>query len=104
LTGRSFSASPARDFAAGVLKTLLVAVVLPLVEGRQAGWPAWSWAMLGAAVPLAVHQRRKAARGGTPLLNPQIFASWPLRAGLFTQTVFWCQQAAGYLVLGLYLQ
>jgi Na+/melibiose symporter-like transporter len=39
-----------------------------------------------------------------PLLNPRIFASWPLRAGLLTQTVFWCQQAASYLVLGLYLQ
>ena len=25
-------------------------------------------------------------------------------AGLITQTVFWCQQAAGYLVIGLYLQ
>jgi MFS family permease len=86
----------------------LIALVLPLVEGRQAGWPAWSWAALGAAVPLAVifaaHQRRKAARGGAPLLNPRIFASRPLRAGLLTQTAFWCQQAAGYLVLGLYLQ
>ena len=91
-----------------LITACLIAVVLPLVEGRQAGWPAWSWAMLGAAVPLAiafgVHQRRKADRGGVPLLNPRIFASWPLRAGLLTQTVFWCQQAAGYLVLGLYLQ
>jgi EmrB/QacA subfamily drug resistance transporter len=91
-----------------LITACLVAVVLPLVEGRQAGWPAWSWAMLGAALPLAVafgvHQRRKADRGGMPLLNPRIFASWPLRAGLLTQTVFWCQQAAGYLVLGLYLQ
>ena len=91
-----------------LITACLVAVVLPLVEGRQAGWPAWSWAALGAAVPLAVafavHQRRKADRGGVPLLNPRIFASWPLRAGLLTQTVFWCQQAAGYLVLGLYLQ
>jgi EmrB/QacA subfamily drug resistance transporter len=91
-----------------LITACLVAVVLPLVEGRQAGWPAWSWAALGAAVPLAVvfavHQRRKAAHGGVPLLNPRIFASWPLRAGLLTQAVFWCQQAAGYLVLGLYLQ
>jgi MFS family permease len=91
-----------------LITACLIAVVLPLVEGRQAGWPVWSWAALGAAVPLAVlfavHQRRKAARGGTPLLNPSVFAAWPLRAGLLTQTVFWCQQAAGYLVLGLYLQ
>ncbi len=91
-----------------LITACLVAVVLPLVEGRQAGWPSWSWAALGAAVPLAavfaVHQQRKAARGGAPLLSPRIFAAWPLRAGLLTQTVFWCQQAAGYLVLGLYLQ
>jgi len=91
-----------------LITACLIAVVLPLVEGRQAGWPAWSWAALAAAVPLAiafaVHQRRKADRGGVPLLNPRIFASWPLRAGLITQTAFWCQQAASYLVLGLYLQ
>ena len=91
-----------------LITACLIAVVLPLVEGRQAGWPAWSWAALSAAVPLAiafaVHQRRKADRGGVPLLNPRVFASWPLRAGLLTQTAFWCQQAASYLVLGLYLQ
>jgi len=91
-----------------LITACLIAVVLSLVQGRQAGWPAWSWAALAAAIPLAiafaVHQRRKADRGGVPLLNPRIFASWPLRAGLITQTAFWCQQAASYLVLGLYLQ
>jgi EmrB/QacA subfamily drug resistance transporter len=91
-----------------LITACLIAVVLPLVEGRQAGWPPWSWAALAAAVPLAIafaaHQRRKADRGGVPLLNPRVFASWPLRAGLLTQTAFWCQQAASYLVLGLYLQ
>jgi EmrB/QacA subfamily drug resistance transporter len=91
-----------------LITACLIAVVLPLVEGRQAGWPAWSWAMLAAAIPLAVvfavHQRRMADRGGVPLLNPRIFASRALRVGLLTQMVFWCQQAAGYLVLGLYLQ
>ncbi len=91
-----------------LITACLVAVVLPLVDGRQAGWPAWSWLALGSAVPLAIlfaaHQRRKAGRGGVPLLSPRVFASWPLRAGLITQTVFWCQQAASYLVLGLYLE
>ena len=91
-----------------LITACLVAVVLPLVDGRQAGWPAWSWAALAASVPLAVAfgvlQRRKADRGGVPLLNPRVFAAWPLRAGLITQTAFWCQQAASYLVLGLYLQ
>ena len=91
-----------------LITACLVAVVLPLVDGRQEGWPAWSWIALGAAIPLAIafaaHQRRKASRGGVPLLSPRVFASWPLRAGLITQTAFWCQQAASYLVIGLYLQ
>jgi EmrB/QacA subfamily drug resistance transporter len=91
-----------------LITACLVAVVLPLVDGRQEGWPAWSWIALAASVPLAIvfaaHQRRKADRGGVPLLDPRVFASWPLRAGLITQTAFWCQQAASYLVIGLYLQ
>ncbi len=91
-----------------LITACLVAVVLPLVDGRQEGWPAWSWIALAASVPLAIvfvaHQRRKAGRGGVPLLDPRVFASWPLRAGLITQTAFWCQQAASYLVIGLYLQ
>jgi hypothetical protein len=74
-----------------LITACLIAVVLPLVEGRQAGWPAWSWAALAAAAPLVIafviHQRRKADRGGVPLLNPRVFASWQLRAGLLTQTV-----------------
>jgi EmrB/QacA subfamily drug resistance transporter len=103
------SQGPRFDLAGVALITAcLVAVVLPLVDGRQEGWPAWSWIALAAAVPLAivfsVHQRRKAGRGGVPLLDPRVFASWPLRAGLITQTAFWCQQAASYLVIGLYLQ
>jgi MFS family permease len=32
-----------------LITACLVAVVVPLVDGRQAGWPAWSWAALGSA-------------------------------------------------------
>jgi EmrB/QacA subfamily drug resistance transporter len=110
LVPESRASQGSRFDLAGValITACLVAVVLPLVDGRQEGWPAWSWIALAAAVPLAIafvaHQRRKAGRGGVPLLDPRVFASWPLRAGLITQTVFWCQQAASYLVIGLYLQ
>jgi MFS family permease len=86
----------------------LTAIVLPLLDGRQAGWPAWSWASLGAGPVLlaafALHLRRTRNRGGQPLLDPAIFAVGALRAGLATQVLFWCQQAAGYLLLALYLQ
>lgn len=86
----------------------LVALVLPLVEGRALGWPLWTWASLAVAPTLFVvfvaHQRRLENAGGTPLLSPQLFSRKGLRAGLMTQLAFWCGQAALFLVLALYLQ
>ena len=62
------------------------AVLLPLVQGREQGWPAWTWGglALGAAAlaALAAHERRLARRGGAPLLEPALFAVRALRAGL----------------------
>ena len=93
---------------AGLLTAALVAVLLPLLDGRQQGWPAWSLACLAAAPVLlagfAAHLRRTARRGGQPLLDPAVFGVRAFRAGLTVQVLFWCQQAAGYLVLALYLQ
>jgi EmrB/QacA subfamily drug resistance transporter len=97
------------DVAGTALLTAAVtAIVLPLVEGRQHGWPAWTWISLAAApvmlLAFAVHQRRLAARGGEPVLAPTLFASRAFSAGLVTQLVFWSGQASFFLVLALYLQ
>jgi EmrB/QacA subfamily drug resistance transporter len=86
----------------------LVALVLPLVEGTQLHWPAWTWASLAAApVILALFvlaQLRTRRAGGTPLLDPALLRRPELAAGLGTQLVFWCGQASLFLVLALYLQ
>jgi len=86
----------------------LVAIILPLLDGREQGWPAWSWACLAAGPVLlavfAAHLRSTARSGGQPLLDPAIFAVRAFRAGLTCQVLFWCQQAASYLLLALYLQ
>jgi MFS family permease len=97
------------DLVGMALVTLgLTALVLPLVEGGQLGWPAWTWVSLGAALlllgALGAHQRWLAGRGGARLLDPALFANGILRAGLVTQLSFWCGQAALFLVLALYLQ
>lgn len=97
------------DLAGSTLLTVsLIAVLLPLMTGREQGWPVWSWACL-ATSPLLLcaffaHQRWYAGRGGIPLLHPKVIAGRALRAGLITQVAFWGQQAASYLVLALYLQ
>jgi MFS family permease len=91
-----------------LITAALLAVLLPLIQGRQLGWPAWSWGCLAAGPVLLAcfgwYERALARRGGTPLLSPGVFASRSLRAGLGTQLTFWCQQAACYLFLALYLQ
>lgn len=93
---------------AALFTAALVAIVLPLLDGREHGWPAWSWASLAAGPVLLVvfggWLRSAAKRGAQPLLDPAIFAVRAFRAGLTCQVLFWCQQAASYLLLALYLQ
>jgi hypothetical protein len=47
--------------------------LLPLVQGRSAGWPAWSWLCLGgcvlAGLALAAWEVRLARRGGEPVIQ-----------------------------------
>ncbi len=63
-----------------------VAIVYPLIEGREHGWPAWSFAMLAAGVGLLVAfarvQNRRARQGRSPLVEPSIFRRRPYVAGL----------------------
>jgi EmrB/QacA subfamily drug resistance transporter len=86
----------------------LVAIVLPLVQGRQQGWPTWTWISLGLA-PVVLgacffQQRVLARRGGAPLLSFELLRERAYSGGLLTQLVFWCGQASFFLVLALYLQ
>ena len=86
----------------------LVAIVLPLVEGQQQGWPAWTFGCLAASVPLlagfALYQRRLAARGGSPLINLVLFRERAFSAGVVTNVVYQMMMASFFLILALYLQ
>lgn len=97
------------DLTGMALITLaLSAAVTALVEGPQAGWPAWTWLCLGLAVPLAalfvMHQSRLGRRGGHPLIDVSLMRRRALAAGLATQLGLWCSMASFFLVLALYLQ
>jgi EmrB/QacA subfamily drug resistance transporter len=86
----------------------LTAILLPLVEGRQHGWPAWTWISLAIAPVILgsfiAYQRRLTRRGGSPLLELSLFTERTFSAGLVAQLVFWSGQASFFLVLALYLQ
>jgi EmrB/QacA subfamily drug resistance transporter len=97
------------DLPGAVLVALgLVAVVYPLVQGQQAGWPAWTWLCLAASVPLlggfAVYQWLLGRRGGAPLIDVRLFAARAFSAGVAINLVFQTTMASFFLILALYLQ
>ena len=110
LVPESRAERPGRMDPAGLaLVTLgLTALVLPLLEGRQQGWPLWTWATLAAAPLLlgafALRQLSLARRGQQPLLDPRLFRSRGFSAGLTAQLALWCGQASYFVVLALFLQ
>jgi MFS family permease len=86
----------------------LVAVVLPLVQGRQYGWPWWSVASLAAAPfvlgAFVITQLRDARRGRPVMVAMTMFKGRSFAGGLVTQVGLWCGQASFFLILALYLQ
>lgn len=91
-----------------LLGAVFVALAVPLVEGRQAGWPAWAWASLCAAAGLlgvfAWQQRREQAAGRAPLISPLLLADRRFVAGLVTTFAFFGANAAHFFVLAVFLQ
>ncbi|GAA2324425.1 MFS transporter [Streptomyces violaceusniger] len=69
-----------------LLALSLITLMVPLTEGRAAGWPLWTWLGLGAfpfvAAAFYVVERRADRAGKTPLLPPSLFALPGLRRGL----------------------
>ncbi len=103
--------------AAAVLAAGLVAIVYPLLEGRQLGWPAWTWPLMAAGVAavalLAVREARgragvragrAAARVTAPLLQPRLFRIPAFAAGLGVQLAFAAGMQGFFLMLALWLQ
>ncbi|MGW3492220.1 MFS transporter [Streptomyces sp. NPDC001020] len=69
-----------------LLAVSLLTLLVPLTEGRAAGWPLWTWLAL-AAFPFAAWafyavERREDRLGRTPLVPPSLFALVSLRRGL----------------------
>jgi len=89
----------------------LVAIVYPLLEGRQLGWPAWVWVLLAAGLAglgvLGLLEARRAARrngGPAPLLRAGLFRIPAFAAGLSVQVAFSAGMQGFFLAFALWLQ
>ncbi|MGI5206278.1 MFS transporter [Spirillospora sp. CA-108201] len=93
------------DVTGTVLVTLgLIALVLPLIEGRRLGWPAWTWASLAASAALLAAFALSQRRSGAPLVAPALFREPVFRAGSGLALVYTLAMASFFLYLALYLQ
>ncbi|NRQ39552.1 MFS transporter, partial [Nonomuraea sp. NN258] len=85
-----------------------VLIVFPLVQGGEHGWPAWAFAMMAASATVFAifvgYEKRRAARGGDPLVAPSLFAKPAFVSGLVTGTVYFAAFAGFLFAVGLYTQ
>jgi EmrB/QacA subfamily drug resistance transporter len=98
------------DGLGAVLATAgLFLLILPLVIGRDEGWPVWTYGALAAgAVTLltfAAHQRRAARRPGrSPLVQPALFHERGFTIGVLMNLVFFAGLAPLFFVFIFSLQ
>ncbi len=95
-------------FGAGIFMLAVLALLLPLVQGRDWGWPWWGWVMMAAGLVLFAFffsfEARLVARGGQPVFDPALLRVRSFTAGLATSMFFFGAIGAFFLTLSIYLQ
>ncbi|WP_171075112.1 MFS transporter [Nonomuraea basaltis] len=80
-------------------------LIFPLVQGRELGWPVWTFVALAAAVPTLIgfvlYERR---RTGSPLVEMSLFRVRSFVGGTLIYLIFMAGIIAYYFVLMVYLQ
>ncbi|MYT31957.1 MULTISPECIES: MFS transporter [unclassified Streptomyces] len=93
---------------AGVLTLALGLLIVPLVEGRAAGWPRWAWCSLAASVlafvAFAFVERRVDASGGAPLVRLRLFRERPFAVGMTLVLLTYAGINSFFLIFSLTLQ
>ncbi len=91
-----------------LIASALLALILPLIEGRELGWPAWSFVMLAGAVVLfgafALHESRLKHSGSIPLVDADLFREPSFAIGIVAQLIFFTSMASFYFVFAIYVQ
>ena len=92
----------------GFAALTLAALLIPLIIGRELGWPLWAFGLLAASLPLGIQfvrwERQVAWQGGTPIVDLALFRSPAFVAGLGLSATFYTTLNSFYLSLTLLQQ
>ena len=87
-----------------IVAAAMFGVIYPLIQGRELGWPWWTFAVLTAGLAgfggFARHERRSPA----PLIEPALLRRRSFLAGAAVALAFFAATAGIMLVLSLYTQ
>jgi MFS family permease len=86
----------------------IVLLLLPLMEGREHGWPWWSLAMPLLAIPVFVdfvrYEKLLLARGGVPIIDMSLFRNSSFVLGVVAISLFYSAISSFFLSLTILLQ
>lgn len=86
----------------------LFCLILPIAEGREQGWPLWAFALTAFSGVIAwlfvLYEKRLTARGGSPLIQMELFHSPGYARGLLAILLLFSGIASFAFVLTYYLQ
>src|SRR6516165_9466695 len=92
----------------GLISAALLLLLYPLVEGRQLGWPGWTFVSMAASVPVFAlfvwWEQVKDRRDGSPLVPLRLFGQRQFSVGMAIAMTFFLGIASFGLVLTLFLQ
>jgi EmrB/QacA subfamily drug resistance transporter len=97
------------DFGGVAILTVALTLLLyPLIQGREAGWPAWAFICLFAFFPVLFlfvqFEKRITAGGGAPLVELSLFHNRVFVIGLCSGVCFFSGAAAFFLISTIFLQ
>jgi len=91
-----------------IVMLALFMIVFPLIEGRDLGWPAWSFGMMAASLPVfgvfALWQKRKEQIDNSPLIPTALFKVKTFITGLGINLVFQGAMIGFFLPFTLLIQ
>ncbi|HWH12466.1 MAG TPA: MFS transporter [Solirubrobacteraceae bacterium] len=92
----------------GLVSAAAVLLVYPLIQGRELGWPVWTYVSMAASVAAFglfwLHLARRVRTGGDPLVIPSVFTHRGYSGGLLVLTLFFVGMIGSSLALTLFLQ
>lgn len=97
------------DYSGVLLLTLtLMALIYPMIRGRELGWPAWSLVCLAASIPLLIwfiyDQKQKLRRQQSPLIDMELFAFKDFNIALCAVLFYFMVQDSYFLLNVILLQ